>query len=452
MQYDLMLNILITLITVATFITPIYQTYFYTQGKKLYRKYETTDNRFIILLPIKKEPIEIVEKFLRNNREIIQKSIVTIIIADEYEYKHSIEIIRISRQYNINNLVIMLSKSSKNKAQALNKILKTIRYRDSTVVVVDVDSIMMSSIPKCSSVISPRWEGYSNIKSALSRGLEIGYKIFMRILDGIYLRTGWRPTLGSGLETRGQILTKLKLFNEDVILEDVEYSLRCYFNNIKIEYYSNYNIRVLVPSTYDALLKQQARWAYGSGELIRKYFKYLIRNPIILIYLLQYLSYPLQLILAIILCIFNILSIPVISLVQYIIVILIIFTVSSYTLSCLQELNSKNMSYIKNTLIAVNRVNMAYTVMSPRILISFILGLIGSSFRWIPTPKIEKILPLHIRVRHYLVELSISILLVTLLVLCIIFGNVFKVYMIDPLAFTISYVWGTFRTIQCELT
>ncbi len=452
MPYNLTIDIILILLSISTFITPIYQTYLYNIGRKFRNISNTYEDKYIILLPVKKEPIEIIINFFKNNRELVNRSILTILIADEYSNEELNMIISRLCKLNVENILIIPSRKSINKAYALNRALDIIKNGDFTIVVFDIDSIIECKIPKCRSVISPRWEGYKNIKSLLGTGLEVGYRIFMKIIDGLYIITRWRPTLGSGLATSIEVLKRLKYFNENVILEDVDYSIRSSIDNIPIDSYNNYVVKVLVPATYNTLLKQQARWAYGSGELIRKYFKYIIKRPMILLYFYQYMSYPSQLLLAIFLYIVNILNMYIPIVLQYMIVILMIYTALIYSIFCIYEIGIKDFKVVKDSLIAINRVNMAYAVMSPRIFISFILGVLGKPYRWIPTPKIEKIPPLLVRVRLYIIEIFISILLIVLFLLCLLLGNIFQIYVIDPVAFTITYVWGTFRVIQRELT
>ncbi len=445
---------LISILTAGTFITPIFQTIIYNYGKKFRREFKEEHFKTILLVPVKREPTQVLLRFFRENREIIRRSLATFLICDEYSIEEIENIIReISKEKLTENIIFFLSKSSKNKAQALNKALRSIvDNRDIKIVVVDVDSILTCTAPSNVDVLSSIWRGYSTIRSLLGKGQEIGYNLFMKMLNGLYMITGWRPTLGSGLVLSSRSLRELGAFNEDVILEDVEYSIRAISRGYKISVFTNYVINVQVPSTYNALLRQQVRWAYGAGELLRKYYRYIMKRPVIGLYLSQYLSYPFQLILAIILYICSIFHVYVPTILQLIIVVLIIYTSCIYAIWCLQEVEHRSISDIKSSLISINRVNMAYAVMSPRIFASFISGVIGLPFRWIPTPKIETLPPLRDRLRMYIIELLFSIILLVLLSLCLTEGSLFQLYMIDPIAFTITYVWGTYRVVERELT
>ncbi|NPB00655.1 MAG: glycosyltransferase family 2 protein [Crenarchaeota archaeon] len=445
---------LISLLTAGTFITPIFQTVIYNYGRKFRKDYEKEHHKTILLVPVKREPMQVLLRFFRDNREIISKSLATFLICDEYDIYEIENLIReLSKEELTENVVFFLSKSSKNKAQALNKALRSImNSRDLKIVVVDIDSILSCTAPSNVDVVSSIWRGYSTMRSLLGKGQEIGYRLFMKMLNGLYMITGWRPTLGSGLVLSSRSLREVGVFNEDVILEDVEYSIRAASRGYKISVFTNYVINVQVPSTYNTLLRQQVRWAYGAGELMRKYLRYIIRRPIIGIYLSQYLSYPFQLFLAIALYLCSIFHIYVETILQIAIVSLVLYTSCIYVIWCLEELKTRSISDIKSSLISINRVNMAYAVMSPRIFASFFSGVFGLPFKWIPTPKIEELPPLRDRLKMYSIELFFSIVLILLLILSLLEGSIFQLYMVDPVAFTITYVWGTFRIIERELT
>ncbi|NPA69276.1 MAG: glycosyltransferase family 2 protein [Crenarchaeota archaeon] len=451
---EIIIIALISLLTAGTFITPIFQTIIYNYGRKFRREYEKEHHKTILLVPVKREPAQVLLRFFRENREIVSRSLATFLICDEYSLEEIENIIKeLFREKLTENVIFFLSKSSKNKAQALNKALRSIvSTRDFKIVVVDVDSILTCTSPTNVDIVSSIWRGYSTIRSLLGRGQEIGYRLFMKMLNGLYMITGWRPTLGSGLVLSSRSIRELGAFNEDVILEDVEYSIRAISRGYRISVFTNYVINVQVPSTYNALLRQQVRWAYGAGELLRKYSRYIMRKPVIGLYLSQYLSYPFQLILAIVLYLCSIFRINIPMILQVIILLLIVYTSCTYAIWCLQEIGFKSISDVKSSLVSINRVNMAYAVMSPRIFASFLSGIIGVPFRWIPTPKIETLPPVKDRLRMYIVELLFSIILLALLLFSLLEGSIFQLYMIDPVAFTITYVWGTFRVVERELT
>ncbi|NPA23844.1 MAG: glycosyltransferase family 2 protein [Crenarchaeota archaeon] len=452
---QILMIVLVSALTAGTFITPIFQTVLYSLGGKFKIEYRDHDIRTVFLVPVKSEPVEVIMNFFRRNRHVVSKSIATFLICDEYDTDIIESIVhRLHVEGLSENVVIFLSRSSKNKAQALNKALRAIiGERSFKIVIVDIDSVMRDTAPANCDVVSSRWRGYSRLRSLLGKGQEIGYLLFMRMLDGLYVLCGWRPTLGSGLVISSMALRDVGPFNDGVILEDVEYSIRALYRGYRISTYRNYVVDVQVPATYSALLRQQVRWAYGAGELLRKYFKYLIRRPIISLYLMQYLSYPFQLFLAIALYMCSIFHVYVPLPLQIIILLLIVYTSSIYVVWCLKDIVRESSIYsLKEPLLALNRVNMAYAVMSPRIFTSFASGVLGLPFRWIPTPKIEKLPPLRERLRMYVIEISLSVLLLSLAVLCLLMGRLFQLYMIDPVAFTITYLWGTFRAVERELT
>ncbi len=288
---------------------------------------------------------------------------------------------------------------------------------------------------------SPRWRGYTTIYSKLGQGQVLGYDIFFRVLEGLYLALRWIPTLGSGLTVRVQHLTRLGYFSEDVVLEDVDLSVKATREQVPITYPSCI-VRVQVPATYTALLRQQVRWAYGAAQLVRKYFRTCITRPVILLYLMQYLTYAGQLLLTVVIDIANLLGCMPSIVLQIVVYALFLYASTLYPVYLLirGELT-------KERLVWLNRVNMAFVVMSPLILYGLISGFLNLPFRWIPTPKIEN--PRSLSPRECYVELITCILMTGLTVIALL--HQFCILMLISLGYVASYVWGLVRVMQSQL-
>ncbi len=442
----------VLVLAIFTYYTAIFHTvllYAYDKHRARVLKYaniSSKSTRLIVLVPCKREPAEIVVKFLVNNVQKLEKYYATIVyILDEYSIEEIEDILSkflsVLRGHNV-DVIILPSRSSKNKASALNRALRALRLsKDSVITVLDVDSILENIGKLDVAVGSPRWIGYSIIDSKLGRGQVLGYDIFFRVLEGMYSIFRWIPTLGSGLMADLQHLARLGYFSEDVILEDVDFSIKAAREGVSI-FYPSCTVRVQVPATYTALLKQQVRWAYGAAQLVRKYFRTCLRRPVVLLYLMQYLTYAGQLLLTVVIDAAVLLNAAPPLAVQLFVYIMFLYASALYPMYLLLR-----GELTKDKLVWLNRVNMAFVVMSPLILYGLVAGFLNMPFRWIPTPKIES--PRGLSPRECRIELVVCIFLTVLTVLALLHD--FCILMLISLSYVASYVWGLVRVMQSQL-
>ena len=408
-----------------------------------------------VLLPVKSEPIELIREFLERNYQFLKRCILVCIIAEGYSETEKSLLMRLVEDFPEVRLKIYFQEGSRNKAQALNRALRVLNLSDDTkIIVLDVDS-HIASLPEALPVIAaPTWVGYTRTRSMLGLGQVIGYHYYNYVMHGLSLLSGWKPLLGSGLVISLSVLRKLGLFNENVILEDVELSLRAHVSGYSVQTPPDLIVEVQVPSTYSGFLRQQCRWAYGSTQLVRYYLSFLVRRPLILLYLLQYVSYPSHMFLTVLLYVSSLLGLlpPLFTQLALLAATWSLLAVYTYTLC---RLTPKSYT-LREKLVAVNRVNMAYTIAAPRILISILRGALGLPYTWIPTPKLEQIASIGTRARYLKVEIAQATSLLALTLLCVVCSGV-QVYISNPLlllavAYTTSAVWGTLRALQRDLT
>ncbi len=451
---DTAVDILIILLSVLTYYTSIFHTILLAKANKDSLKKDYTArqsaHRIIILIPCKKEPMQIIAESLKENISILKRyNTILVYILDEYTYEEVVKLVTSLRQYNMDtvDVVLFVSKSSKNKANALNKVLKTMRFTDEDIILVlDVDSHIVNIGDLSIEAASPKWIGYITIPwSKLGKGQLIGYEIYSKLLQGLYRLTGWVPTLGAGLAAKYSVLRRVSYFSEDVILEDVDFAMKLARAGIDIKYpYSE--IKVQVPSVYTSLLRQQVRWAYGAGQLIRKYLRYIVRRPVIGLYLMQYLTYAGHLVLVFLIDIVAILKLMPSLYVQLFAYILFLY--SSLLYPVYMYLEGK---LTKDVLVNLNRVNMAFVLMSPWILYGFLLGLMNFPFKWIPTPKIEEARGLCFK--ECIVELVTCVIIAVLTIYACIISLCVRnlLLMLISISFSITYLWGLVRLLQSQL-
>ncbi|NPA84838.1 MAG: glycosyltransferase family 2 protein [Crenarchaeota archaeon] len=181
--------------------------------------------------------------------------------------------------------VLLLKGAEKGKAWALNEALKY--TRSEYVMVFDADSY-----PD---------EGFSLVKAHFSGSLWKGYSSGTRWSEAIAKVTtsasvalvyGRRrlgfPVFppGSGLMIKKELLERAR-WDERALTEDLELAARLLGMGVEAEANPSF-VLVEAPPSYAALKRQQARWAYGAVEVLKRHFKSLIRKPESLFYLTQH--------------------------------------------------------------------------------------------------------------------------------------------------------------------
>ncbi len=420
----------------------------------IFRRETKKGGRLIVLLPVKREPVDLIREFLEKNRPFLRRASLVYIVAEGYSDSERSSLERMTRQIADLEIKLLFQHGSRNKAQALNRALALLQLSDQDVVMVlDVDSRVRSIPEHLPDVATPVWRGYTRIRSMLGLGQVIGYHYYEQVMRGLGSASGWRPLLGSGLTVRMGVLRRLGMFNEDVILEDVELSLRALYAGYTVAQPADLVVEVQVPSTYSSFVRQQCRWAYGTMQLVRRYLRLLLRRPLVLLYLLQYVSYPSHMLLACTVYASCLLDVtPPLSL-QLSLLVLVYVLLCAYTY-VLCRLTPPTTT-IKEKLVALNRVNMAYVLVAPRLLVDIARGLLGLEYRWIPTPKLERIDSWRHRASMFKIELVQSLTFAILPVLCLATHGI-GIFLSNPLsllalAYTASAVWGYVRAVQRDL-
>ncbi len=319
-----------------------------------------------------------------------------IYILDNYD-NETINIIRaLGNKYGLK--VIHREKPSGYKGGALNHVIKRIEMNNNDyMLVLDVDSVLsqetineLTKYVDSTNAVVPHWVASNRDDSSLARGQWIGYLLFFKVLKALNSLIGWVPILGSGSLVSVGALKSVGYWPEDV-LEDVELGVRFFINDLKVTYVDDAIVNVEVPPVnYTGFLRQQLRWSFGVGRVIRKYFLRILRRKhgiAVLLYLGQYFAYVLQLVSILMLVAMSItgLSIP---LWAFAILLMIIAPTLSLYLYSLIMLDKEYGGDPRRDVFAINSVNLAFIMALPRIAIANLMGLLGiGKIEWIPTPK-----------------------------------------------------------------
>ncbi|MGC8606039.1 MAG: glycosyltransferase family 2 protein [Vulcanisaeta sp.] len=398
-NYRVIIVIMYLVITIMSFYPIIYQliiikTRTNNHKNKPNNEHASIMKRIFLVIPVKSEPLDLIELSMKRLSSL-RMELNVIYILDNYD-NETISIIRtLGSKYGFR--VIHREKPSGYKGGALNYVIKRLGLSDDDyMLVLDVDSILnneaiteLISYVDSASAVVPHWIASNKNDSLLARGQWIGYLLFFRVFKALDNLINWVPVLGSGSLVSIGALRKTGYWPEDV-LEDVELSVRFFINELRIMYADNAFIEVEVPVNYTGFLKQQLRWSFGVGRVIRKYLWRVLRKRhgiTVSLYLGQYFAYVLQLISILILIIMDIIgmSIPLWAFVALLIIIVPSLSMYLYSLLSLDKEYGGNP--LKDAF-AVNSANLAFIMALPKIAIANLMGLFNiGRIEWIPTPK-----------------------------------------------------------------
>ncbi len=281
---------------------------FYSKGRK-YREVvyeqEKPDELLSIIIPIRKEPIELLDEALQNIHELGYSSIEVIIVSDD-PIERVDEIKSVVYKWKKKGLKIQFiwrSFPRGFRTGALNDGL--FLSRGKYVYVMDVDSRidklffrkainMMRKDEKVAAVVA-RWEG-KNYDTRLSEAISSSMKF---VVDSLYrgrsaLNLPVFP-VGTGTLFRAYVLKHiLNGWDEERIQDDLEIGSRIMYHGYKIMYIDSCKVLVEVPRRYKSLRVQQERWAYGSTDVAIARIKHILLSKLPWYAKLESMNYLLQ--------------------------------------------------------------------------------------------------------------------------------------------------------------
>ncbi|WP_243678509.1 glycosyltransferase family 2 protein [Vulcanisaeta distributa] len=411
--------------------------------------------RVFLVIPVKSEPLDLVEVSMRRLASL-QPDLNVIYILDNYD-DSTLNVIRaLGNKYGFR--VIHREKPSGYKGGALNHVIRRADMRDGDyMLVLDIDSVMnretinelLKHINSASAVV-PHWVASNGNDSLLARGQWIGYLLFFRVLKALNELIGWVPILGSGSLVSIGALRRVGYWPEDV-LEDVELGVRFFINDLRVTYADNAFVNVEVPINYTGFLRQQLRWSFGVGRVVRKYFWQVMRKrhgATVLLYLGgQYFAYVLQLTSILMLVAMNIagISIPLWAFVALLILVVLPLLMYLYSLLMLDREFGGDP---RRDIFAINSANLAFIMALPRIAAANLMGLLNiGRIEWIPTPKGSR---KWVRESiNLLPEYLMTVLVITAFILSIIHLNLTNILITLP--YLAGYVRGLWRILNGTL-
>ena len=384
-------------------------TYYVVKGKFRGKNSTVVSNKdipsFTIIIPIYNEKAEtllsIVEDLVR--QKYPKKLYEVIIVSDDepnvFENIRDHVLAVTDSKLNIN---IVRRESRKGyKAGALNFALK-ISNKD-YVIVLDADSrinetyllsIADAILKRKCNVLMTRWEP-SNVEcSLLSEALSYTKKFLVETLfRKRYEILGYCGIAGSGFVIPKDLLVKIGGFCEKCLLEDVELGLRLLSKGYNVCFANDIHTLLEVPSTYYAYRLQQERWAYGAAQLLRMYWRRILRSKMgsirkieNILYLSQYFSSLSIVLLNIIIPVFTILFGKSVIAISFIYPFMFLIAVSLlYSILFLKYMRGL-LSFIRALRILGRTAGLTF-MLAPILAISSIKGLANLPFKWHVTPK-----------------------------------------------------------------
>jgi len=270
-----------------------------------YSKGKAHDISFII--PVRREPLEYVERAIRHLCELNMPNYEVIIVSDdEPSAKDAIvEVVEKARRIGCNAWFIWRSIPKGARTGALNTGLYA--SKNPYVYVMDVDTYpekcfldiatgILESNSEYACAVG-KWEPL-NYESRLSRALATGLKYMTTTLYKARSKLGlYTYPLGTGTLYRSDYLKDLlKGWDESRVQDDMEIGARIMHIGLRVAYVDECPIYVENPSTYRAFRVQQYRWAYGALDTAITRARHIFRSkypfPVKLeayLYLLQYI-------------------------------------------------------------------------------------------------------------------------------------------------------------------
>lgn len=391
----------------------------YFLGKERRKKEEkregvdTLNSGVSIVVPVKNEPEHIILELIKNLSEKLSKlsrEYEVLVICDDPP-EIALRLKKASEEYasklGLSNFeFVVRTEGPKGRAAALN--YGVLNSKHDLIFFLDADSrLREDTLPKLISCVESgyeacvaRWTGYSYKKTKL--GVSLTYSV-KYVVDTLYrgrhnLNLIVFP-LGTGTLYRKDTLLKAGLWESNIIQDDMYMGTKLHGMGYTVGYSDDALLEVSVPSSFKAFTVQQARWAFGAIETLKKgYVRYVVKKRRELgllrviegaLFLLQYMplaSLSLSLIMIPLLSILtrdDIMHMNLYFLTAFSLMTLI-YGLSLY--DSLVELKLPKLRILRS----MGSLAAFTTSMSPYILVHTVKALINNRISYVVTPKGEK--------------------------------------------------------------
>ena len=411
---SLIILVLAIIMNLPLILPVIYTLGYYITGKRsIERKRDINEEKasFIpkisIQIPVKNERVDYI---IRNIQSILSsnypKDKLEIIIVSDDDHEGYINLVdsleeKLSRSDLSLIRVVWRNRPQGGKAGALNDSLSL--CSGDYIMVLDVDSVLekdyfrkiLQQVTDKGSVALGSWAAINTCESPFSEALALAQE-FLFTTYYKYRHALSLPVMlaGSGCILDKSVFKNVGLWDTKIILEDVEYGLRLMLNGYKVIYVDDARLYLDVPANYRAFLIQQSKWAYGSIQLLKKYFKRIIKNnriPLIkrievLVYIAQYISSLALIALSLLLPVLLMLSSGIVVPALGIFYTILFTSMIAYATLYLKHGLKRRLGIIRLFRL-MGRASSLATFTAPRLALSSIKALLNLSIPRIPTPK-----------------------------------------------------------------
>jgi len=457
--YALLILSVIGIITYLTLQASYYFIYKFKKEKSF--DYPLIKNKRVsIIIPVKSEPIEVIEEavmhILRQNYPM--KFLELIVISDDPEEEALIlekNLRRIISNSEIGFVFINRSFPIGGKAGALNEALKHVNGEyillldadakiDKNYVAEMISFIEFNNYEAAVSDINPK-NAYEN---DLCETQAVSWNFLKKTLFIGRQKAGFSiPFVGTCSAIKTDVLRKIGGWDDQIIIDDLPLTIKLLSKGYKIGYVKNAKSFIEVPKTYKSFKLQQKRWAYGGLKTAIRYFKDLFyaRIPIRLkidmfLYLIQYQITMINLLFVVAAISSIILSTDLLCLPP---IFSVIWNISliTYVLCYFDSIREENYSLVR-AVINLGRGSAILISLIPTFLIASIKVLLGKNVEWKVTPKGKKAFTYH--------EIAIiESLIGHLLLICFFYSMLLRLYFASLafLVFSIPFIYTSLKTI-----
>ncbi|MGB9785794.1 MAG: glycosyltransferase [Infirmifilum uzonense] len=264
-------------------------------------KEDARDFSIEVVVPVRGEPLEIVKNTLLRNKEAYESTPcvkkVVILSDDDVQYFETLK-----RELEGFSKVEVLRRSQP-KGGRTGALDHYFSYSTSDyILVLDVDgtidkeslnSLCMLSGSEAAYVLP--WKGYSLDKTRVAETMAFFTDLGSLILYRLRSKAGFFVfPLGSGTLYNRDAIIRLGGWGDNVVQDDILMGVKLASNGFSTRLLENSEIQVLVPSKLYSLRKQQARWAFGTSEVLSRNFKRILDSPLPLYKRMEMFAYLLQ--------------------------------------------------------------------------------------------------------------------------------------------------------------
>ncbi len=287
-------------ITASLLIASLYHIYLTINIQKSanQRDEELYEDRLSIITPIKNEPIEIVEKYIKHFSQLtnmVKTPIECIIVADYTDNSMFNSILGLLSSANPGIVIVRRFNGVGGRNGAINDGVKL--ALGSVIAFIDIDAEppqnVIASMAKCKNVCISWWricdKGVSKVSKTIAFITEYGSWLYYwcKSLKNLFLYP-----LGSGTALKKNLLTSIGGLRIDVIQDDIWLGTQLIYRGIYPRIIES--MCVDAPKTLDAFLIQQRRWGYGATDILKRFGIYILRSSTPVSARVEALTYVLQ--------------------------------------------------------------------------------------------------------------------------------------------------------------